>query len=62
MIWLPRINWPRFYWILPRDWDKMDGIFGFYRFDKCDCGCTSVPGWGMKLGFFGFCVFKKASK
>ena len=44
-----------FFWINPYvTWETKSSFFGFYKFDKCPCGCTKYPGWGVCLGLFGF--------
>lgn len=34
-------------------------LFGYFKFEPCDCGCTDYYGWGFNLIFFGFNVKTK---
>ena len=28
-------------------------LFGYFKFDVCECGCTDFKGWGFNFGLFG---------
>ena len=44
----------RLYLINPIQYIKTRSkLFGYFKFNKCDCGCTDYDGWGFNFVLFG---------
>lgn len=47
VFWFPVIHWL---------FRKTHFPISYYTFERCSCGCTEHPGWGMALLVVGFSV------